>query len=413
MIRAAFGFLVGGYRELPRPVWVLFLIQIVLRGGDFVFPFLTLFLTRKLGLDGATAGFWITANVASGLLGTLAAGKVSDHLGRKRVFAACMVGTGLLTAVCGFLSPSMLIPRILVLAAFFQGSMKPVILATVMDVCAQDQRKGAFSLSYLGVNLGVAIGPMLAGFLFEHHLAWVFFGNSLALSLALCLLLWLIPEGGPGPALPEAEGEVEGSALRAFLARPVLVVFCVVSLLVSFAYGQTGFGLTLYTSERFGAQGAAVFGFLMSLNAVVVLATTALLTRLTRRLSGPATMGLGTTLFAAGFGMLAFRLGRTGLVLSTLVWTLGEVLFATNTGAYLGDHTPRNFRGRFQSIREMMSSSGRLLSPLVFGAVITRAGVRASWLATALVALACTGGFALLHRWEGRTAQPGLEGDLP
>lgn len=414
MIRAASRFLLGGYRELPRPIWILFLIQVILRGGDFVFPFLTLFLTRKLGLDGAAAGFWITANVASGLLGTLAAGKVSDRLGRKRVFATCMVGTGLLTGICGFLPPSMLVPRVLVLAAFFQGSMKPVILATIMDISAPDQRKEAFSLSYLGVNLGVAIGPMFAGFLFEHHLAWVFFGDSLALSLALCLLLWLIP-GGAGQTSPETgpEGDAEGSALRAFLARPILVVFCVISLLVSFAYGQTNFGLTLYTSEFFGAQGAAIFGFLMSFNAVVVLGTTALLTRLTRRLSGPATMGIGTGLFAAGFAMLAFRLDRTGLVLSTLVWTLGEVLFATNTGAYLGDHTPRNFRGRFQAIREFMASSGRLLSPVFFGVVITHAGVRASWLVAALVALACTGGFALLHRWEGRTAEPGLEGDLP
>jgi MFS family permease len=402
MIRAASRFLLGGYRELPRPIWILFLIQVILRGGDFVFPFLTLFLTRKLGLGGAAAGFWIMANVASGLLGTQVAGKVSDHLGRRLVLATCILGTGLLTGCCGFLPPSMLIPLILVLAAFFQGSMKPIIAAILMDLCPQEERKEAFSLSYLGVNLGVAIGPMFAGFLFENHLPWVFFGNALALAVSFLLLLRLVPDARSDDASLDTGSEraMEGSALKAFLERPLLVAFCLITLFVSFAYGQTGFGLTLYTSEAFGANGAARFGFLMSFNAVVVLCSTAVLTRLTHRLSGPTTMGIGAWLYAAGFGMLAFRLNLALLTVSTLVWTLGEVLLAINSGAYLANHTPRNFRGRFQSIRELMSSVGRLLSPVVFGAIITGAGVRASWLVTALVAVGCAVGFAVLHRWD-------------
>ena len=407
MIRGLVRFLVGGYRELPRPIWAIFCIQVILRGGDFVFPFMTLFLTRKLGLGGAAAGFWIMANVASGLLGTLVAGKVSDHLGRRNVLGACMVGTGLLTGLCGFLPPTLLIPRILVLAAFFQGSMKPIISASIMDLAPAEVRKEAFSLSYLGINLGVAVGPMAAGFLFERHLAWVFFGNMLAQACSLVLLLRLVPEFQAEHSAQGADSEraVAGSSLRAFLDRPLLVTFCLISLFVSFAYAQTGFGLTLYTAEYFGTQGAATFGFLMSFNALVVLSSTAVLTRLTHRLSGPTTMGLGAACMALGFAMLAFRLDRLLLAVSTLVWTLGEVLMATNSGAYLASHTPLNFRGRFQSIRELMSSAGRLLSPVAFGALITAAGVHVTWAVTALVALGCTAGFALLHRWEARAAE--------
>lgn len=415
MIRGLSRFLIGGYRELPRPIWAIFFIQVILRGGDFVFPFLTLFLTRKLGLSGAAAGFWIMANVASGLLGTLVAGKVSDHLGRRKVLAGCMAGTGLLTGFCGFLPPSLLIPRVLVFAAFFQGSMKPIIAASIMDLAPQELRKEAFSLSYLGINLGVAVGPMAAGFLFENHLTWVFFGNVLALACSLLLLLRWVPELRVDPAAPETgtERTVEGSSFRAFLERPLLVLFCVITLFVSFAYGQTNFGLTLYTAEVFGARGAATFGFLMSFNAIVVLTSTAVLTRLTHRLSGPVTMGFGAALLAVGFAMLAFRLDRGFLVISTLVWTLGEVLLATNSGAYLAEHTPRNFRGRFQSIRELMSSMGRLLSPAVFGTIISGAGIHVSWAVTALVALGCAAGFALLHRRECKVLEAGLQGEAP
>src|SRR5512142_337827 len=94
LMQTLYEFLVGEYRKLSRPIWVIFCIQVILRGGDFVFPFMTMFLTRKLGLSSAAAGLWIMGNVASGLLGTLIAGKFSDHLGWKRVLATAMIGTG-------------------------------------------------------------------------------------------------------------------------------------------------------------------------------------------------------------------------------------------------------------------------------------------------------------------------------
>jgi len=388
----------GRLMLLPRAMWALFAIQVIIRGGDFVFPFLTLFLTRKLGLDGEAAGFWVMASVLSGILGTMAAGKVSDHLGRKRVLAGCMVGACLLTGVCGWFGPSMLVPRVLVAASFFQGAMRPIIAALVMDLCPADQRREGYSLSYLGINLGLAFGPMLAGFLFERHLPWTFFGYALAMLGAIAILARMVPRD-----LPEyrarAVHDPAGNALRAFLGRPALVAYSLISLFVSFAYAQTGFGLTLYTSELFGVRGAPVFGLLMSFNAVVVLALTTFLTALTRRLTGPLVMGIGTALYSVGFGMMAFRLNLRLLLLSTLIWSVGEVLLFINTGAYIAEHTPEHLRGRFQSICEVMSSAGRILSPMVFGAVIGALGVRTAWMITALVTVACTAAF---HAWDAR-----------
>jgi MFS family permease len=151
--------------------------------------------------------------------------------------------------------------------------------------------------------------------------------------------------------------------------------------------------------EAFGARGAQTFGLLMSFNAVVVLVLTPFLSACTRRLTGPLVMGIGTALYSAGFGMMAFRLNLELLLLSTLIWSAGEVLLFINTGAYIADQTPEHLRGRFQSICEVMSSAGRILSPVVFGAIIAGAGVRVSWLVTALLTVACTAAF---HAWDAR-----------
>mgnify|MGYP001090002965 CR=1 FL=1 len=48
------------YAGLNRSIYVLFIAQVVNSVGHFVHPFLTLFLTRKLGMGPLEAGFYVT-----------------------------------------------------------------------------------------------------------------------------------------------------------------------------------------------------------------------------------------------------------------------------------------------------------------------------------------------------------------
>lgn len=45
--------------------------------------------------------------------------------------------------------------------------------------------------------------------------------------------------------------------------------------------------------------------------------------------------------------MMAFSLGLGPLLLSTLIWSAGEVLLFINSGAYIAEHTPEHQRGQF------------------------------------------------------------------
>jgi MFS family permease len=390
------GFL-GSFGKLPPALWAVFFIQIIVRGGDFVFPFLTLFLTRRLGLGSAEAGLWVMSTSIIGLVGTLLGGRLSDRFGRRLILGLFMLADASLLGSCAFLAPSLLVPRLLLVASLFQGAMKPLTGALVMDLCPPERRREGFSLSYLGTNLGVAVGPLVAGFLFESHLPLMFFGNSLALGCAFALLfLFVRIPAAPQEAGRGLEGVFQGNALSALVARPRLALFYGLTLLLGFAYSQTNFGLALYMSAVFGAAGSADFGLLMSFNAVSVLASTALIMGLTRGWAALSAMAVGTGLYALGFGMLAFHLALAPLLLSTLIWTLGEVLLAINTGPFLASQTPSNFRGRFQGLRDIMWAAGSSLSPLICGAVIARRGIHLSWLLTAGVALCCALGFALM-----------------
>jgi MFS family permease len=394
----------GDYRDLPRPVHVIFIAQIVNRMGDFAIPLLTLFLTRKLGYDSRLTGLLVTAAAFSSMLGTVAAGKLCDQLGRKPVLLGFQAVAALLIAACGFLPAGPAMPALLIAAGLFQGAVRPSISAMIIDLTTPTQRKAAFSLSYLGINLGVAIGPMAAGLLFEEHLAWVFWLDALTTAAALGLVALAVPEthpdrspsaAGAEPANP-GEAREDGNALAAFLRRPVLVAFSLILLLDYFMYMQGQYGLAIYTGELFGTEGARWFGLMMSCNAATVLACTLPITRLTRRLPPLACIAIGALCETVGFGMLAFRLSPALLVASTVIWTWGEILFSTNTGTWFAQHTPANLRGRFQAIQGILTQSGSILSPVLCGLVIASAGIFAAWAMIAGIGVVCTLALAAL-----------------
>ena len=308
---------------------------------------------------------------------------------------------GLLIGLCGFLSVSMTIPLLLIIAGLFQGAVRPSLSAMIIDFSTTENRKSAFSLSYLGINIGVAIGPMFAGLLFESHLAWVFWIDALTTAGAVLLVAWLVPESHPDhrPSLSSpGEAHEAGSALAAFFRRPILVIFSIILLFTNFMYEQIAFGLPIYNSEVFGVDGARWFGTLMSVNAMTVLIFTLPLTWLTRQVPVLVCVGLGAGCYALGFGMLAFRLPLPLLILSTTVWTWGEILFATNVGTWLAAQTPQNHRGRFGAIQGFMGNTGYLLSPLLGGLIIRRWGVFTNWALIGGLGVAVTAAIAILYR---------------
>lgn len=378
------------YRELPKSVYVLFFANIVNSLGNFVWPFLTLYLTGKLGFSKAEAGFYVTLSALAFVPGSLLGGKLADHLGRKRVFTVSRTLGALALIPCAFLGASRLVPWLLITAALLSGATDPAIYAAVADLTTRRTRQGAYSLLYLGHNIGFAVGPMLAGLLYRRHLPWLFLGDALTTLLSVVLIGLLVPEtlrrpagevqGAEGdeepPALEKAE---EGGLLAALWRRPAVVIFALVSMVYAFVYVQMHFGLPLQMQDLFQEEGPARYGVLMTVNALTVVLCTTLVTRLTTRFDSTQNVAAGGLLYAVGFGMIGLIRTMPLFVLSGFVWTLGEIMVTTNSSVYLANHSPVTHRGRFNAVVGIVSGTGWALGPLVMGPVIDRSGVGVVW----------------------------------
>lgn len=66
------------------------------------------------------------------------------------------------------------------IASAFAALEHPSYQALIADLTDPSERERAYSLSYLGTNLGLVLAPTIGGFLFENHLNFSFVIASLA-----------------------------------------------------------------------------------------------------------------------------------------------------------------------------------------------------------------------------------------
>lgn len=403
------------YRGLPRPVWALFFATVVNGAGIFVFPFLTLFLTRKLGMDERQAGNFMFFTSIAYLPGSLVGGKLADRFGRKAVASVAQILAAAAFVPCGWLilrgegRAAFLVPAFVLLHVFFDGFSDPARQAVHTDLTNAENRQAAFSLNYLGHNLGFAIGPLIAGLLFRSAPAWLFWGNAIAMGAGVLVFLAFVPETKPteealqrSRGTDSAERAHDGDSLSALLARPALLAFVFLGSWYGLAYGQHRFSLPLLADATFGSAGPAFYGSLMSVNAICVIFLTAPTIAAFRRLPAAVNVGISGLLFAVGFGMLAFARSPALLYLSTVAWTLGEILNATNADVYVANRTPMSHRGRFSAILPFIGGFGWALSSPAGGAVLHASGQTILWVGTGAVSAAAAAGFFVLAALEGK-----------
>jgi predicted MFS family arabinose efflux permease len=390
----------------------MFFATMINRFGDFVGPFLALYLTRRLGFESARAGFLVALAFAAAAAGALLSGRVADKVGRKRTLIVCHTTAALLNLAMSFLFGYAWAPWLIVAESFFRGAARPLISALIADLAPPERRKEAFGLQYWSINVGVAVGPLVAAFLFDHNLPWLFRGDALCTLASVLLVARGVAAPAPagrataGPERPRLERRDERGALRAFAARPILLCYCALALASSVTYSQTGFALPLTLSEALGDAGTAFFGATMSLNAIIVILLSIPIARLLRSRSPLSCMAASGLAYVIGFGMLALPLPKAGFALSTFIWTVGEIVAAVNMGVFVAKHSPENWRASFQSFTGVFLQAGWALGPLAAGPLIAAGGFSALWAATAALCGLWALGAIALDKWDLRIVSP-------
>lgn len=377
------------YRGLPHQVYIILLARIISAIGMFVYPFLTLFLSSRLGFSELEIGKFLLIVSLSYIPAAMIGGKLADRFSRKNTYLVAMVCSDMALLTAGFLTESIIVIYFLLVAFFFMNMSMPILAAMMMDLTAPVNRQESFSLVYLGINIGGAIGPMAAGFMFENHTPWIFWGEAILNLIALALIFTFIKDTTPGEddfqqiaddAARKAEIASNDTMIRVLLRSPILISFAICASLLAFSYSQVSFMLPLQMEDLFGiSAGAKYFGILFSLNCIVVVLTTPFLVLFTKRNSPLVNMSIAGILYMIGFGLYGIAGHLAVFYILTAVWTFGEIVSATNTGVYIANHSPVTHRARFQSIFDIVQGTGRAVGPLTMGYFLMSHSIPEAW----------------------------------
>jgi MFS family permease len=374
------------YKGLPLSIYIIFAASIVNNMGNFVVPFLTMFLTFKIGIDVGIVGVVVAVNSGLGLAGTMIGGSLIDRTGRKKVLVIFRTLSGICIAAAAFSRNPVIIIIFIMFSTFFGGFSQPVYSTIITDLTKGEQRKAGFSLEYMAINIGFSVGPLLAGFLYKNYITWLFLGDAFTTFISIALVAIFVPETIPlKEKLTELKSEklesaVEGSLLSAMLKRPTLVIFSFIMVIYFIVFSQFNFGLSIQVGDIFKNNSSTIFGTLMTVNALMCSILTVFITSATRNIKASLSISIGGVLYAIGFGMIFFINSYIMFILSTVIWTLGEIIVSTNTSVYIANHTPITHRGRFNSVFPIIRKLGFIVGPLFAGYFVKLTNIKSLWI---------------------------------
>ena len=356
--------------------------------GSLIWPLLTLILKNKLGYNATTIA---TLTMAMSILQfpmLLLGGKLADTLNRKKIIIVCDLVTVVSYIICGLLPLSNYSIALFYIAGVFATIEGPSYDALVADLSDSESREKAYSLQYLGMNLGLVLSPTIGGLLFENYLWLAFILTGLAtLSSTILIILFIkrlsVEKGNVSAYEEKRENE---SVFRILRERKTLILYALVCGVGGIVYAQFNYLLPLNMETLYGAKGATIFGMLTSTNAIVVIIATPLITTFLSRLMDVRKILIGESLIV--LGLFGYRFVQGAMVpyfILMILFTIGEVFNTLGHQPYMTRRIPSTHWGRVNSFVNTVNGLFAGVGNIFIGKIVDVKGYDMAWLAVGVL----------------------------
>jgi predicted MFS family arabinose efflux permease len=138
--------------------------------------------------------------------------------------------------------------------------------------------------------------------------------------------------------------------------------------------------------------GSRFFGLLFTVNTLLIVALEVPLNLAMAHWRHGRLLLLGSLCLAVGFGLTAWATGYTTLILTTVIWTFGEMILFPAMSDAVATLAPPDRRGEYMGLLSLSFAAALALGPWLGVMSYAKAGPRPVWLSTFVIA----GGAGLL-----------------
>lgn len=422
---------------LPLMFWGLWVTLLILWMGRFVTSFLSMYLVSDMHVSAGVAGTIVSMYGFGGIFGCLYGGALSDRFGRPAMIVIGNLGSAAMLVLLAFIGN----PWIMAIALLAYGAISsmptPAVAAYVSDVVPFRKQKRAYSLQTWAANFGFAIGPIIANQLVKISYALMFYAEAAVLVFATILMIVFFKEVGLGkrprgevaPARASQSAEsVAGNAVehavkqtgesqrpqrfsvwrsyRRACADGALMSMVVLMFLYTLAYYQIVSGLPISMTQI--GLGTDEYSSLLTINGGLLCLLQIPAIGLFQRMSNTRVLVLGMSITAVGY---AFQIGANSWVafaIATVLWTLGELGTFPIAATTVANIAPKDVRGTYQGLYNLVWSLSNAFSPLVGGWILNAFGSRVLWICCTVMFVIVAIGFYVTRGPRERAAARNL-----
>lgn len=422
---------------LPLMFWGLWVTLLILWMGRFVTSFLSMYLVSDMHVSAGVAGTIVSMYGFGGIFGCLYGGALSDRFGRPAMIVIGNLGSAAMLVLLAFIGN----PWIMAIALLAYGAISsmptPAVAAYVSDVVPFRKQKRAYSLQTWAANFGFAIGPIIANQLVKISYALMFYAEAAVLVFATILMIVFFKEVGRGkrprgevaPArASQAAESAAGNAVehavkqtgesqrpqrfsvwrsyRRACADGALMSMVVLMFLYTLAYYQIVSGLPISMTQI--GLGTDEYSSLLTINGGLLCLLQIPAIGLFQRMSNTRVLVLGMSITAVGY---AFQIGANSWVafaIATVLWTLGELGTFPIAATTVANIAPKDVRGTYQGLYNLVWSLSNAFSPLVGGWILNAFGSRVLWICCTVMFVIVAIGFYVTRGPRERAAARNL-----
>ena len=378
---------------MPKSVWFLIIGMLVnTTGNSFLWPLNAIYMHDYLGKSLAMAGFVLMLNSAAGVIGNLLGGYLFDRIGG---YKSIMIGILLTVASLIGLTIWHGWPHyvwFLTVLGFSGGIVFPGMFALAGAAWPEGGRK-AFNSIYLAQNVGVAVGPALAGIVADYRFDYVFVVN-LAMYILFFFIALITFRGIDSQSVALKNVVSESKRITNKAPFYALLILSSSSVLCWLAYSQWSATISSYTQDL--GLGLKQYSLLWTINGLLIVIGQPLIAPLVRRWENQLKRQLvfGIILIAASFGIVAFAGNFKMFAAAMVVLTFGEMFYTPALPTIANQLAPKGREGFYQGIINSAATAGRMIGPLFGGIMVDQFGMIA--LVSILVVIVLIGIFPCL-----------------
>jgi len=371
-----------GIKGLPKNIWLIAIASLINRSGTMVIVFLTLFVSQDLGEGITRAGLVVAVYGLGAFISAPFVGRLSDKIGELRLMKWSLLGSAIFLFIFSFAEDYYTVMLLTFIWAILSEAFRPASLSFISNESTPQQRKTAFALYRLAVNLGMSIGPVLGGILSQISYDLLFYadgGTSLLAWIFLSVVKWDLRE--PEKEESSTDQILQKGSFFAALANRQFLYLLIAVLPVSIIYMQAHSTFPLFVVENLGFSNST-FGMLVVVNTVLIILFELPLNASMGNWKTINSLYLGALLTGIGFGFHMFSDSIFLLVIAISIWTFGEMVFFPGAAAMASEIAPPKKRGEYMGFYQMAFSFSFMAAPYIGASILEHFNSTILWATT-------------------------------